>query len=56
MKYDLVHCRRNKYCKNSQYKEACMSCKYNVNSTAFPKMDNFKPRVPGIRFLGERTI
>lgn len=56
MTIDVIHCRRNKFCLNSENRQACGVCKYNTASMAIPKVDYFKTKIPGIRFLGEDTF
>ena len=46
-----VNCSRMGYCRNPSNPRACMPCKFNTNSTVVPKVDNFKPKVGGIKFL-----
>lgn len=48
-----VSCRRKDYCYKSEHSnwQACAVCTHNKNSTAIPKIDNFEPKISGIKFL-----
>ena len=46
-----VKCRRADYCRNLSNSRACIPCRFNTNSTVVPKVDNFKPKIGGMRFL-----
>lgn len=46
-----IACRRLRFCRSSE-SNYCMGCKYN---TAVPGIQDFyKPKIPGVTFLGEK--
>jgi len=49
-----IKCTRLPFCLNRDTK-GCFACKYNVTGTVIPKIDYYKPKIPGMKFLGEPT-
>lgn len=47
-----IKCRRLQFCRDGDTK-VCFACKYNVASTVIPKIDYYKPKIPGMKFLGD---
>jgi len=51
-----ISCHRLHHCLNGDTKY-CMHCSYNTSHLLGAQVaDYYKPKIPGIRFLGEKTI